>query len=161
MNTHTLNAKATSASPAVSMLGVVRPEMAARLDDAGKLLLRVVVGLLVLLHGIDKLSTGPGFVVAMLTKADLPGGIGYLVYVGEVIAPVLMIAGLWTRAAAAIVAFNMLMAFALVHMSALFTLGKQGGWSLELQGLFLFGALTIVLLGAGRLGIGGKYGRFN
>jgi putative oxidoreductase len=97
----------------------------------------------------------------MLAKAGLPGGIGYLVYIGEVIAPLLMIAGLWTRAAAAIVAFNMLMAFALVHMSALFTLGKQGGWSLELQGLFLFGALTVVLLGAGRIGVGGKAGRFN
>lgn len=50
----------------------------------------------------------------------MPGGIGYLVYVGEVIAPLLMIAGLWTRLAAAIGAFNMLMAFALVHMNALF-----------------------------------------
>lgn len=154
----TLNASTT---PAASTLGVIRPHTAARLDDAGKLLLRVVVGLLVLLHGIDKLSTGPGFVVAMLAKAGLPGGIGYLVYIGEVVAPLLMIAGLWTRAAAAIVAFNMLMAFALVHMSALFTLGKQGGWSLELQGLFLFGALTVMLLGAGRLGVGGKTGRFN
>lgn len=153
-----LNAETT---PIASTLGVIQPSMAARLDDAGKLLLRVVVGLLMLLHGIDKLSTGPGFVVAMLTKAGLPGGIGYLVYVGEVIAPLLMIAGVWTRAAAAVVAFNMFMAFALVHMGSLFTLGKQGGWSLELQGLFLFGALTVVLLGAGRLSIGGKAGRFN
>lgn len=158
MNAHNLSAKPASVAPS---FGIVRHDTAARLDEAGKLLLRVVVGLLVLLHGIDKLSTGPGFVVSMLAKAGLPGGIGYLVYVGEVIAPLLMIAGLWTRAAAAVVAFNMVVAFALVHMSTLFTLGKQGGWALELQGLFLFGALTVVLLGAGRLSLGGKSGRFN
>lgn len=141
--------------------GVLAPHTAERLDDAGKLLLRVSIGLLMLLHGVAKLSTGPGFVVAMLEKAGLPGGIGYLVYVGELIAPALMIVGLWTRAAAAVVAFNMVVAFALVHMGSLFAMGKQGGWALELQGLFLFGALAVVLLGAGRLSIGGKAGRFN
>ncbi|MDP9898564.1 DoxX family protein [Variovorax ginsengisoli] len=148
-------------SNATPPIGVLAPHTAERLDDAGKLLLRLTIGLLILLHGIAKLSTGPGFVVSMLEKAGLPGSIGYLVYVGEVIAPLLMIVGLWTRAAAAVVAFNMVIAFALVHMGSLFTIGKQGGWALELQGLFLFGALAVVLLGAGRLSIGGKAGRFN
>lgn len=54
---------ARSESPA-STFGVLHPDMAARINDAGKLLLRVVIGVPVLLHGIDKLSTGPGFVVA-------------------------------------------------------------------------------------------------
>jgi len=146
---------------ATSKTGVLAPATVERLDDAGKLLARVTIGFLMLLHGVAKLSTGPGFVVSMLEKAGLPGGIGYLVYVGELIAPVLMIVGLWTRAASAVVAFNMVVAFALVHMGSLFAMGKQGGWALELQGLFLFGALAIVLLGAGRLSIGGKHGRFN
>ena len=157
MNTHTLAGQPTQATAA----GVVTAATADRLDDAGKLLLRVTVALLVLLHGIDKLSTGPGFVVTMLQRAGLPGGLGYLVYVGEVLAPLLMIAGVGTRAAAAIVSFNMLVAFALVHMGSLFALTKQGGWALELQGLYLFGALAVMLLGAGRFSVGGKAGRFN
>jgi putative oxidoreductase len=32
---------------------------------------------------------------------------------------------------------------------------------LELQGLYLFGALSIALLGAGRFSVGGLKGRFN
>jgi len=121
----------------------------------------VAVGFLVLLHGILKLSAGVGFIAGMLAKSGLPGGIAYLVYVGEIVAPLLMIAGLFTRAAAGVVVINMLVAFGLVHMADLFALTKQGGWALELQGLYLFGALTVVLLGAGRFSIGGKNGRWN
>jgi putative oxidoreductase len=160
MNARTISAPSASVATG-SRLGLVSDDTAARLEDAGKLMLRVVVGVLMLLHGIDKLSTGPGFIVGMLSKAGLPGGIAYLVYIGEVLAPLLMIAGVWARAAAAVAAFNMLVAFALVHMGSLFALTKQGGWALELQGLYLFGALTVALLGAGRLSIGGKRGRFN
>jgi len=47
-----------------------------------------------------------------------------------------------------------------VHMADLFALTKQGGWALELQGLYLFGALAVVLLGAGRFSLGGLRGRW-
>jgi len=134
---------------------------AAGQEDAGKLLLRVSVALLVLLHGVFKLSTGPGFIVGLLERAGLPGGLGYLVYVGEILAPALMIVGLWTRAAAAVVAVNMVVAIALVHAGELFALTRMGGWALELQGLYLAGALAVMLLGAGRYSVGGTNGRWN
>ncbi|GKS98817.1 DoxX family protein [Acidovorax sp. SUPP3434] len=137
------------------------PASAAASDDAGKLILRVAVGVLVLLHGIFKLQNGVGFVSGLLEKAGLPGSLGYLVFVGEILAPVLMIVGLATRAGAAIVVVNMLVAFGLVHMADLFALNKQGGWALELQGLYLFGALSVALLGAGRYSVGGVNGKFN
>ncbi|CAN7603003.1 DoxX family protein [Variovorax paradoxus] len=157
MNTRAASiASAASASSSSSFLATP----AAR-DDAGKLLLRLAIGVLVLLHGIFKISAGVGFVSAMLMKAGLPGGLAYLVYVGEIVAPLLMIAGFWTRAAAGVVVINMLAAFGLVHMADLFALTKQGGWALELQGLYLFGALAVVLLGAGRFSLGGLRGRWN
>jgi putative oxidoreductase len=157
MNTRAASiASAASASSSSSFLATP----AAR-DDAGKLLLRLAIGVLVLLHGIFKISAGVGFVSAMLAKAGLPGGLAYLVYVGEILAPLLMIAGFWTRAAAGVVVINMLAAFGLVHMADLFALTKQGGWALELQGLYLFGALAVVLLGAGRFSLGGLRGRWN
>ena len=133
----------------------------AALDDAGKLLLRVTIGVLVLLHGIFKLSAGVGFIGGMLAKAGLPGSIAYLVYVGEIVAPLLLLAGFWTRAAAGVIVINMIVALGLVHMADLFALTKQGGWALELQCLYLFGALTVVLLGAGRFSVGGTNGRWN
>ncbi|GKS84950.1 DoxX family protein [Acidovorax sp. SUPP1855] len=143
------------------MNNVSRHTDAAPSDDAGKLVLRVAVGVLVLLHGIFKLQNGVGFVSGLLERAGLPGALGYLVFVGEILAPVLMIVGLATRAGAAIVVVNMLVAFGLVHMADLFALNKQGGWALELQGLYLFGALSVVLLGAGRYSVGGVNGKFN
>lgn len=132
-----------------------------RTDDLGKLVLRLSLGILILLHGIAKLSSGVGFVEGMLTARGLPGGIAYLVYIGEIIAPALIIIGLFTRPAALIIAVNMIVAIVLVHMKDLAVIGKNGGWALELQGMFLFAALAVSLLGAGRLSLGGETGRYN
>ncbi|HEX6267797.1 MAG TPA: DoxX family protein [Burkholderiales bacterium] len=118
--------------------------------DAGKLLLRLAVGILVLLHGIAKVASGPAFVVGLVEKIGMPGAFGYAVYLGEVIAPLAMILGLWTRVAALIVALNMVVAVLLVHMGEIFTLTKTGGWALELQGMFLFTALAVAMIGPGR-----------
>ena len=158
MNTQAVAAHTARAPIASSSLATPSP---ATLDDSGKLLLRLAIGMLVLLHGIFKLSAGVGFIGGMLAKAGLPGGLAYLVFVGEIAAPLLMIAGFWTRAAAGVVVINMIVALGLVHMADLLALTKQGGWALELQGLYLFGALTVVLLGAGRFSIGGRSGRYN
>lgn len=133
----------------------------ARYDDLGKLVLRLALGLMVLLHGVAKLVGGIGFVTGALQKLGLPGAIGYLVYVGEVIAPLLIVFGLWTRLAALILAGNMVVAVLLMHTTQLFSLSDTGGWELELQGMFFFAALVLVLLGAGRYSIAGRGGRWN
>lgn len=132
-----------------------------RSDDTGKLVLRVVLGVLILLHGISKISSGVSGVSNMLAGHGLPGALAYLVFIGEVLAPVLLIAGIYTRPAAWVVVINMLVAIWLVHSTQLFGLNKQGGWNLELQGMFLFGALAVSFLGAGRFSVGGTGGRYN
>ena len=76
-------------------------------DDIAKLLLRLTLGALILLHGISKIRGGPGFILDIVDKAGLPAPFGYLVYVGEVLAPLLVIVGLWTRLAALVIAINM------------------------------------------------------
>jgi putative oxidoreductase len=130
-------------------------------NDAGKLLLRLSLGGLLLFHGISKITGGVSGIVGLVEKAGLPGPLGYFVYVGEVVAPLLLIAGLWTRAAAAVVVINMVVAVYLVHVHDLLTLSKSGGWALELQGFYFFTALVVMLLGAGRFSVGGAGGRFN
>jgi putative oxidoreductase len=130
-------------------------------EDAGKLVLRVVLGVLILLHGFAKIIGGPGFIMGLVAKAGLPAVLGYGVYIGEVEAPLLLIAGLITRAAALIVVVNMLVAIGMVHAGQIGQLNKQGGWELELQGMYLFGALAVALLGAGRYSLGGLHGRWN
>lgn len=130
-------------------------------DDLGKLVLRLTLGILVLLHGISKLTNGIGGIENMLTSNGWPAFIAWGAYLGEVVGPILLILGFYTRPAALLVLINMVAAIALAHSSQLFTLGKSGGWSLELQGMFLFGALAVILLGAGRYSLGGKGGRYN
>ncbi|HEX7054884.1 MAG TPA: DoxX family protein [Burkholderiales bacterium] len=126
------------------------------MEDLGKLLLRLVLGMLILLHGVAKVMSGPEFVVGLVEKTGLPGELGYLVYVGEVIAPLLIIMGLWTRLAALVIAVNMAVAVFLVHMPELFTFSRSGGWALELQGMFFFTALAIALLGPGRYAVSAR-----
>jgi putative oxidoreductase len=130
-------------------------------DDQGKLVLRVVLAILLLFHGFSKLTGGIGFITGMLEKAGLPGVFGYLVYIGEVVAPLMILFGVFTRAAALVVAINMIVAVLLVHTKQFFTLNEQGGWALELQGMYFGAAVAVALLGAGRYSIGGLTGRWN
>ena len=58
-------------------------------SDFGKLALRLTLGILTLLHGVGKIISGPAPIVALVTAASLPAALAYLVYVGEVLAPVL------------------------------------------------------------------------
>jgi len=121
-------------------------------DAVGKLTLRLSVGGLMLFHGISKL-TNPGsvsFIGNKLADAGLPETLSYGVYIGEVVAPLMMIIGLMCRTGAALVAINMLFAIFLVHASDIFALSEHGGWRLELQGFYLFSSLAICFLGSGK-----------
>jgi putative oxidoreductase len=122
-------------------------------DDAGKLVLRLTLGILMLLHGIAKIKGGVTGIEGMVTGAGLPGFVAYGAYVGEVIAPLLVIAGFYSRIGAAVIAINMIFAIALAHAAELLVIGKTGGWALELQGMFLFTAIALALMGPGRWSI--------
>jgi putative oxidoreductase len=125
-------------------------------NDLGRLILRVILGAIVLLHGIAKLRGGMGGIVSMVEAHGLPGVLGYGVLAGEVLGPLMLIAGFYARIGALLIAINMLFAFALVHMADLTHLNEQGGWALELQGMFLFTAIALALLGPGRYSVNGR-----
>ena len=119
-------------------------------DSLGKLLLRLVLGLVVLLHGIAKLRGGVEGITGMIEGMGLPGFLGYAVLVGEVLGPVLLLAGFYARIGALLIALNMVVAIALAHMGEVLALNPQGGWAIELQAMLLFGALASMLLGPGK-----------
>lgn len=132
-----------------------------RSDDGGKLVLRLTIGILLLLHGIAKLVGGIAPITGMVTSVGLPAAFAYLVFVGEVLAPLGLILGVFTRISALIVVVNMLFAIGLAHMPELTQLGESGGWAIELQAFFLFGALAIILLGSGRFSLQRPTSRWN
>lgn len=122
-------------------------------DDLGKLVLRLTLGILMLFHGVAKLRYGVSGIEGMVQSHGLPGFFAYGVFIGEVIAPLLVIFGFYARIGGAIMAFNMVAAIALAHGSQLFDIGKSGAWALELQGFFLFTSIVVALIGPGKFGI--------
>ncbi|WP_129780594.1 DoxX family protein [Peristeroidobacter soli] len=125
-------------------------------DSTGKLILRLALGILILLHGIAKLKGGVSGLSGMVTGAGLPAFVVYGVYIGEVLAPILVLLGWYSRIGAGVIAINMLFALYLAHRNQFFALSETGGWALELQGMFLFTAIAIALLGPGRYSLNGK-----
>jgi putative oxidoreductase len=129
----------------------------ARSEDLGKLVLRFAVGGLLLFHGIAKLDSGIAWMAGPLGRLGLPAFVGYGVYVGEIVAPLLLLVGLRSRLAGLVVAFNMLMAIVLVSHPKLFTLAERGGaWGIEIEAFFLLGGLSLFWLGGGRYALSTK-----
>ena len=125
-------------------------------ESTGKLILRLALGGLILLHGLAKLLHGVSGLSGMVTGAGLPAFVTYGVYVGEVIAPILVLIGWYSRIGAALIAVNMLFAIGIAHRGEMFALGPSGGWAIELQGMFLFTAIAIALIGPGRFSLNAK-----
>lgn len=121
--------------------------------DFGKLLLRLTFGILILFHGVAKIENGVGWIAKMLQADGLPGFIAYGAYIGEVIAPVLIILGIFTRPAALVMAFNILVAVFLVVAGKFFTVTDVGAWGLEGEALYFLGGLVIMFLGSGRYSV--------
>lgn len=121
--------------------------------DMGKLLLRIMLGGLMLFHGIGKLSHGIDFVKGTLTANGLLEMMAYGVYVGEIIAPLMLLIGFKSRIAGAIIAFNMIMALFLVHSNELLRISDTGGLTIELQLFYLFSSIAIILLGSGKYAV--------
>ena len=127
-------------------------------ESLGKLVLRITIGGLMLFHGYAKIKNGVGGIEGMLQGHGLPTYLAYGVYVGEVVVPILMIVGLFTRLSSLVFVFNMVVAVALGHSADLLSLGEHGGWKIELPMLYLLGALTIALIGPGNFALGKKTG---
>ena len=122
-------------------------------DDLGKLILRLTLGVLLLLHGIAKVTRGVPGIEKMVEGIGLPSYFAFGVYLGEVLAPILVLLGFYARLGAALIVVNMLFAILLAHRADLLVLTKTGGWALELQAFFLFTALALALMGPGRFSI--------
>ena len=124
-------------------------------DAAGKLVLRLTVGSLMLFHGVGKLLH-PGsldFIGSKLAGFGLPEIITWGAYVGEVIAPLMIILGILSRVGGLLIVINMVFAILLIHTGDIFALTEHGGWRLELQGFYLFGGLAILFLGSGHYAV--------
>lgn len=125
--------------------------------DLGLLIIRLAVGGLMLIHGISKLRYGIGPIEGMVEAAGLPTIFASGVYIGEVVAPLLIVLGIATRGAALIMFFNCFVAALMAHTGDLFSLNPMGGWAVELLGLYFFGALALIFTGGGKYAVSTKF----
>ena len=91
-------------------------------DAFGKLLLRLSLGIMMLLHGVAEIlhPASIDFIAARLTDSGV------------------------------LLTINMGFAIFLVHRAQLLLLNEHGGWQLELQGMYLACGLVIAFIGGGR-----------
>lgn len=108
-------------------------------------LLRVSLALLMLFHGWAKITHGIAGIESMVVKAGFPSFVAYGVFIGEVIAPLLLLVGLFVVPAALAIATSMVVALVLVHSQQFLQLSNSGGWYLELQAFFLVTAIVVAM----------------
>lgn len=118
--------------------------------DLGRLLLRLTLGGLLLFHGLTKLFQGVGYIGQEIATYGLPAELAYLVFLGEILAPMMIILGYQTAVGAGLIIMNMIIAIGLVHRDDLLMISNTGGFGLELQVFYLMTAIVILLMGPGK-----------
>lgn len=128
-------------------------------EQFGKLLLRLGLGGLVLFHGSHRLLTGLDPVRSMLVTHKLPEAFAYMVYLGEIVGPVLIILGLFTRIGALLIALEVLLLVLLSGIPQVMAIAPDGGYALEVEALYFTAAVSLMLVGGGHITLG--RGRWN
>ncbi len=130
-------------------------------DDLAKLLLRITCGGVLLFHGFHKVFNGIDHVKEMVIASGMPGVMAYGNYIGEFIAPVLLIIGYKVRLAAMVVAFNMLLSILIAHSDVVFSRNDFGGWMIETNVLYMMTAVVIMFAGAGKYSLSNGKGKWD
>lgn len=123
--------------------------------DAALLMFRIIVGVIFVAHGYDKLFlTGLTETTGQFSAAGVsqPKASAWLATVAELVGGSLLVIGLLTVVAAGTLALLMLAAIWFVHLDSGFFAG-QGG--LELPLLLVAALLMIVVFGPGRASLDG------
>jgi len=117
----------------------------------GLTLLRVVVGVIFIMHGWQKLSMGFQNVAAFLGSLGIPLSTlaAVLLTIVELLGGVALILGVFTRYLASLLAIDMLVALILVHIKGGFFAPK----GVEFPLLLLTANLNLLLAGAGALSV--------
>ncbi len=122
-------------------------------SDAGILILRITLAINLFLNGWPKVVEGVEGQMGLLAANGIPGVFMYFVYVSEIVAPVLLVLGLFTRLSAVSVIITMVVVFYVLPIP-FFGLNQFGGWNKEGQLFFLAVGAALFFTGAGRYRIG-------
>jgi putative oxidoreductase len=117
--------------------------------STGLLLVRLALGAAFVTHGLPKIQNPTGWMNAMGAADAPPGFLQAVAAVIEFGGGILLVAGLFTRVAALLLAAQMVAALALVHVPHGDPFVAQGRPSAELAVVYLAMNLALAALGAG------------
>ena len=119
--------------------------------DLGILFVRLGLGVCLFMHGFAKILHGVGGVKSILTKAGLPEIMAYGSYVGEIIAPIMIILGIFSRIGALLVIGTSLTIMYAYHgLGNLLELANVGGFKAEILYLYIALSLCVIFNGSGK-----------
>lgn len=122
--------------------------------DLGILFVRLGLGVCLFMHGFAKILHGVGGVKGILAKAGLPEIMAYSSYIGEVVAPIMIILGIFSRIAALLVIGTSLTIMCAYHgLGNLLELTNVGGFKAEILYLYIALLLCIIFNGSGKYAI--------
>jgi len=117
--------------------------------DVGALVLRVTVGGLLFFHGWHKVQVGIANQMQMLADNGIPGFFMYFMYISEVLAPALIVLGVFTRISALTIIVTMIVVLYVVPFPTM-ALNEHGAWVIELQLFYLAIPVALFFTGPGR-----------
>ncbi|MGJ1430176.1 DoxX family protein [Sphingobacterium spiritivorum] len=122
-------------------------------QDIGLFMVRITIAAPMLMYGISKIIHGISYIEGLLTEKGLPAVFAYGVYVGEIIAPLLLIIGFRTRLAGLLFSINCLTAIILAQTAAIFSLNENGGWALETLAIYAGISAALFFTGSGKIAL--------
>ncbi|WP_410511227.1 DoxX family protein [Paenibacillus sp. BR2-3] len=97
------------------------------------MIMRVVMGIIFMFHGIAKFQMGLSNVDAWFSSIGIPGSLAYLVAVLELVGGIMLIVGLFTRYVSALFIVMLIGAIVTTKLSAgLLGNGQMAGYELDL-----------------------------
>ncbi|ABX03118.1 MAG TPA: DoxX family protein [Herpetosiphon sp.] len=118
----------------------------------GIAILRIVVGFIFFMHGLDKFNGGIEGTAGFLTSLGIPAPtfMAILLIATELIGGIMLMLGLFTRYVAVAEAIAMVVALVTVHLDAGFS-SREGGYEYVLA--LIAASVALVLLGSGSLAL--------
>ncbi|MDI1446232.1 DoxX family protein [Polyangium sp. 6x1] len=123
-----------------------------RTGSLGLLLVRLATGALLAAHGFSKLVDGPAGLAGGLAMKGFPAPtlLAWCSTLAEFLGGICLLLGLLTRPAAAVVAFNMVVAWASMHLPDAAHVGSVKGVPFEYPFLLSIVGLGLAFTGGGR-----------
>ncbi len=126
-----------------------------RLAEFAPLVVRVIAGIIMTAHGLQKLQAGPANFGGFLAQlgVPLPTLMGYVVTLVELLGGILLIVGLFSRLTALLLTIDLVVAIVLVKVNVGLIAAPQQGAGAELDLALIAGFLVILFVGPGSLSL--------